>query len=116
VRPKNGTDGTFIYPRNAAQPAALDIQQSFKRTLDGFTSDLGTVHGDIYIGRTIAGGVAQNILLPGASSVPLRFSHVCGFLVQLRDGIPLSIETDRDVVLTLHGRRVQLHSHWPKKL
>ena len=116
VRPRNGIDGTLIYPRNGAQPAALDIQQSFKRTQDGFTSDLGTVHGDIYIGRTIAGGVGQNILLPGASSGHLGFSHVCGFLVQLRDGIPVSIETDRDVVLALHGKHIELRGHFPKKL
>jgi hypothetical protein len=34
----------------------------------------------------------------------------------LRDGIPLSIETDRDVVPTLHGRHIELRSHLPKKL
>ena len=110
MQPKNGIDGTFIYPYNGDQPAALDIQQSFQRAQDGFTSYLGTVHGNIYMGKTIAGGVGQNIPLPGDSSGRLRFSHIYSFLLQLREGIPLTIETDRDVVLTLHGRQVAMEA------
>ena len=53
----DGINRTFVYPHNANQPSADQVQASFRRTASGFSSDLGTVNGDIYIGQTVAGGV-----------------------------------------------------------
>jgi hypothetical protein len=116
VTTKHGVDATFVYPHNAGQIAAGAVQRSFRRTENGFTSLLGDVYGDVYVGKTVAGGVGRVLILSGVHPTQLRFSQSCGFLVQLRDGVPIRIETDRDVALRWKGTSVQLRTHVPKNL
>jgi hypothetical protein len=116
VVPKHGIDATFVYPHKAGQIAAIVVQRSFRRTGDGFMSLLGSVRGDVYVGKTVAGGVGRMLTLPGDQAAQLRFSQSCGFLVQLRDRRPTRVETDRDVTLSWRGKQVQLRTHVPQEL
>ena len=109
----DGINRTFVYPHNASQPATDSVQASFRRTSSGFTSDLGAVDGDIYIGRTVAGGFGSGLTLP--SGVHLNFNRPSGFLVQIHNRVPTAIETDRNVTLTFKGRTLALVAHSPKR-
>jgi hypothetical protein len=113
VQSTGGVDRTFIYPHNSGQPAPESVRSGFRVTADGFSSELGTVHGDIYTGKTIAGGMGREIALRGAH---VSFNVTCGFLLQLRSGVPLTVETDRDVVLTIKGKHIRVLPHQPTKL
>jgi len=110
----DGINRTFVYPHNASQPATDSVQASFRRTSSGFTSDLGAVDGDIYIGRTVAGGFGSGLTLP--SGVHLNFNRPSGFLVQIHNRVPTAIETDRSVTLTFNGRILALVAHSPERL
>jgi hypothetical protein len=116
VQSTDGVDRTFVYPHNSGQPAAERVRSGFRPTADGFKSDLGTVHGDIYVGRTVAGGMGREIVLPPANGNHIQFNLTCGFLFQLSNGAPVMVETDRDVVLTTKGRRIRVPAHQPTRL
>jgi hypothetical protein len=107
------TDRTFIYPHNPAAPSAEIVRQSFRRTPDGFTSALGTVKGDLYIGKTIAGGEGNSLALVSGAAPDLILDHRCGFLAQLDHNKVAVIETDCDVVAHLGKRTVVLKAHQP---
>ena len=112
----DGINRTFIYPHNANQLPTEDVQSSFRRTATGFTSDLGTVDGDIYVGQTVAGRGASALVLPGPKGAHLSFDHTCGFLVQIRNFTPTTIETDQNVTLRINGRTMALTAHMPREL
>ena len=82
-------------------------------TPDGFHSLLGRVSGNLYVGRTSAGGVGTEIDLDGDGKPDVRFSRECGFLLQLDRGQVIAVETDRAVTAQLRGRRVSLVAQSP---
>jgi len=110
----DGINRTFVYPHNVSEPASSRVQASFRRTATGFTSDLGAVDGDTYIGQTVAGGFGMRVTLP--SGMHLNFDRPCGFLVQIRNGIPIAVETDRNVTLKSNVRTLVLEAHAPRRL
>jgi hypothetical protein len=111
LQPYIATGPVFIYPRNPAEPTADAVLKSFRRTNNGFTSVLGRVEGNLYIGRTSAGGRGTAIDLNGDGKPELTFDRECSFVLQLRNGMPTAIEADGKVIATQRGRRIQLTAH-----
>jgi hypothetical protein len=109
--PHHGTETTFIYPHKASDPAPNAVLTSIHRTPNGFKSVLGTVENNLYIGLTVAGGEANHLSLPNEPT--LKFSESCGFLVQLKNHRPITIETDRDVDVIYDGKKLHLQAHRP---
>lgn len=107
---------TFVYPSIATDPDAESVRKSFTITADGFRSALGRVSGTIYSGRTSAGGVGDHIDLAGNGHTDAKFDHECGFLLQLRGGKVISVETDRDVEAEIQGKKLKLLRYRPAVL
>ncbi len=99
---------TFIYPRKAGEPNGEDVRHSFRLTTSGFRSVLGRVEGNVYIGRTVAGGEASSVDLDGDGKPDVTFSAPCGFLLQLSQGKVVAAEVDREVQATIQGLPVRL--------
>jgi hypothetical protein len=103
------TDGainqTFIYPADADDRDPESVRAGFVVTADGFRSPEASVFGNLYKGRTAAGGYGREI------SSLIRFDRECGFLLQLKDGKPIALETDRAVVAEIQGKRVRVAPH-----
>ena len=118
LRPVRATVGethnrVFVYPRSANDPAADQVRDSLRVTSSGFTSVLGTVAGDLYIGRTAAGGFGDRIDLNRDGQPDATFSEPCGFLLQRKGGKIIAVETDRDVQASIKGRKLSLHAFSP---
>ncbi len=119
VRPVQVTDSaggaieTFVYPRSAGDPSAESVRISFSRNGADFSSVLGRVTGNLYIGRTSAGGRGDSIDLNNDGTVDVSFSQSCDFVLQLDEGRVTAIEADRAVTATLAGRVVQLAPYAP---
>lgn len=107
---------TFIYPRNPWDPSAENVRRSFRRSGNDFSSLLGRVYGNLYVGRSSAGGVGQGIDLNNDGVDDVRFSAVCGFIMRLSNGQVMMIETDRAVTATVAGRTVAFQPYQPLRL
>jgi hypothetical protein len=107
---------TLVYPRNSEDPSAESVRQSFRRSGNDFSTLLGKVKGDIYIGRTSAGGVAQSIDLDDDSTPEATFSSSTGFFIQLNVGEITKIEADRDVTATIYGHILDLKAYTPRSV
>jgi hypothetical protein len=108
----------FIYPRSPGDPAAEKVRDSFRLPdRNGgatFSSLLGRVREDLYVGRTAAGGVGQQIDLHGDGKPDVVFSQPCGFVLQLRDGKVIAAEADRAVAITIGGETYRLAAFTPR--
>ena len=107
---------TFVYPRKAGDPSADAVRTSFVRAGADFSSVLGRVKGDTYVGRTSAGGVASGLDLDGDGGDDVSFDQSCAFVLQLADGVVTAVEADRFARFTHAGRTVALAPHTPLKL
>jgi hypothetical protein len=85
------------------------------RATHEFSSLLGRVRDKVYIGRTAAGGVGQQIDLHGDGKPDVVFSETCGFVLQLRDGKVTAAEADRPVTITIGGKSCSLSAFTPRK-
>jgi hypothetical protein len=112
------TQSTFVYPRSAGDPSATAVLAGFTRSADGFASPLGRVAGDLYVGRTSAGGRGAALDLDADGAPEFTFSEICDFLVQrsAATGAPLAVEADRYVTVTHAGRAHALAPHAPLTL
>lgn len=113
LRPYRVSGPVFVYPRDASDPSATDVLASFRLTRNGFESMLARVEGDLYTGRFSAGGVGDRIDLDRDGQPDFTFSERCGFLIQLRDGRPVAIETDRSVEARYKGGALKLAAFNP---
>jgi hypothetical protein len=104
-------NSSFIYPHNSGQPPADEVQRSMRRTRSGFTSILGGVEDNIYVGRTVAGGEGRELRLSARAKPALTFDQRCGFLTQIREGRVVSVETDRDVKAHFGKAKLSLEAH-----
>jgi hypothetical protein len=104
---------TFVYPRSSGDPAADAVRASFSVMADGFTSPLARVQGNLYVGRTAAGGVGSALDVDRDGKADVRFDESCGFLVQLRAGRVIAVEADGEVTGEIHGRKVHLRPYTP---
>jgi hypothetical protein len=107
---------TFVYPRDAGDPQADLVRKSFTIHGQDFSSVLGKVTGNLYVGRTSAGGVGRSLDLDGDGKPDVTFSEECGFVLQLRNGQILAAECDRDVTASIRGRKLALKRYQPVQL
>jgi len=110
---KDGSIHTFVFPRNATDPQAEAVAESFRLAPNGFSSILGRVEGTLYVGRTSGGGVGRTADLDGDGRADIAFSAPCGFLLQLENGRVTAVETDQDVAGEIQGKHVQLQRFEP---
>lgn len=108
------TISVFAYPRSAGDPAAAEVQSSFRLLDDGFTSSLCSVRGKVYRGRTAAGGQAERLVLDDAAK--LEFDEPCGFVLQLDAGGARALETDRPAQARFGGGTLRLEKFSPIEL
>jgi hypothetical protein len=104
---------TFIYPRSGGQPDAETVRRSFRIGAHGFSSPLAIVEGKLYSGPNVEGGFGASIAFGAEGSQAVKFSQPCGFLIQLRNGRAVAIETDRAVKAHGLGRTLELSSYVP---
>ena len=110
------TNTTFVYPRSAGDPQPEAVRNSFTVHGHDFSSLLGTVTGNIYTGRTAAGGVGRAVDLDGDGKPDATFSEECSFVLQLRHGQVIAAEADRDVSATIRGKKLALKRYQPVRL
>jgi hypothetical protein len=106
-----GANATFVYPRNAGDVPATEVQKTMHRTEDGFESALGRAESSLYVGRTVAGGEGKVLRITRAGAPVLVFDRNCGFLARLDHGNVIAVETDRDVVVHAGKRTIALKAH-----
>lgn len=107
---------TFIYPRSPGDPTAQQIRDSFRIDGNGFASILSSVRGDIYVGRTSAGGESDGVDCDGDGRKEVRFDQKCRFMVQLSDGNITAVEADRKVKPSVGGKEMVLEPFTPVSL
>jgi hypothetical protein len=107
------TQGTYIYPRSATDPAAETVRASFTRTATGYATSLARVEGDLYVGRTAAGGRGSALDLDADGTPELGLSEVSDFVARHADGAITALEADRFVTATLAGRAYSLAPYTP---
>jgi hypothetical protein len=108
-----GVHRTFVYLRSGSDPPAEAVRRSFRLTEDGFASDLGSVHGTLYVGRTSAGGEGRSIDCDGDGKPDATFDAVCRFILQLRQGKIVAVEADRKTFVQIRGKRIPLEAYVP---
>src|SRR5262249_43392102 len=107
---------TFVYPRTLADPAAEAVRQSLGVTPDGFRSAVARGAGNLYVGRTSAGGYGEAVDLDGDNKPDVTFAAPCGFLLQIQGTRVMAVEADRDVTARVVGRRMRLRAHAPQTI
>ncbi len=110
------TVSVFVYPRSAGDPEAPDVLESFRLTDGGFQSCLGRVEGNLYRGRTSAGGRSDRMDLDANGTPDIVFDAPVNFVVQLAHDRPVALETDRSATSTVGGQKVQLEAFVPLDL
>ena len=110
----SATSHTFVYPHDSSQPGAERVLHSFRVTSNGFQSTIGRVEGNVYVGRTFAGGQSSSVDIDGDGRPDLQFDHECGFVLQLHNGNVTAMETDRPVLARLHGHTYSLGTYLPQ--
>ncbi len=115
VRMVSGTTSnvSFIYPRDSADPTAETVRKSYTRSANNFSTVLGRVRGNTYIGRTSAGGVGTTMDVDNDGTAEVSFNMTTGFLMQLKVGEITKIETDRDVTAVIYRKTVNLKAYTP---
>lgn len=107
------TNTTYIYPRGPEDPTARAVRESYSSAGSDFSTLLGRVAGNTYVGRTAAGGEGNSIDLDGDGYADATFSANCGFVLQLSNGFVTMAETDRNVTATIQGHAVQFEAYKP---
>jgi len=96
----NAPNRTFVYPRNAGAPTAAAVRDSFMTTASGFTTVLGRVAGNTYVGATSAGGEGTSLDIDGDGTPDVTFDVSCKFVLQLDHGRIIAVEADKAVTFT----------------
>jgi hypothetical protein len=114
VRTSDASNRIFVYPRNSSDPSAETVRDSFVyNSPTDFRSALGRVSGNVYVGRTSAGGVGDRVDLNGDGIPDATFSATCGFMLQLQNGSATKVETDVNVTATIGGRIYNISAYTP---
>jgi hypothetical protein len=104
---------TFVYPRSSGDPSAESVRKSYRRTGNDFSTLVGRVKGNTYVGRTSAGGEGTSIDLDKDGTADASFSTHCGFVLQIANGSVTKVEADRAVKVTIQGQTVNLRAYTP---
>ena len=114
VRSVSGTvNRTFIYPSSAGDPSAESVRTSFKQNGNDFSTVLGRVQGNTYVGRTSASGFDDGVDLNGDGTRDVTFSKKCSFVIQLHNGRVTAVESDRAVSAVVQGKSIALTAYKP---
>ncbi len=114
VRSASGTiNRTFIYPSSAGDPTAESVRTSFKQNGNDFSTTLGKVQGNIYVGRNSAGGFGDGVDLNGDGTRDVTFNKKCSFVLQLKNGKVTAVESDRAVSAVVQGKSIALSAYTP---
>lgn len=116
LSPPGTVTRVFVYPRGAGDPSAEEVRRSLRLGTDGFSSILGRVEGNLYVGRTSAGGVGSSIDLDNDGKLDATFPSDCGFILQLDHGRVTAIEADRDITAVVQGRTLPLRAFEPQRV
>ncbi|MFI5378858.1 MAG: hypothetical protein ACHRHE_06155 [Tepidisphaerales bacterium] len=108
-----GINRTFVYPRGPQDPPARKVRDSFHAAADGFESQLGVVHGTLYVGRTSAGGEGRSIDCDRDGKPDAVFDADCRFVLQLREGRVVAVEADRELTVRVQGKQIRLSAYTP---
>ena len=95
---------TFIYPQGPTDPEAEIVRKSFVLEGGNFSSPLGRVNKNIYIGRTSAGGEGNSIDINNDGIPEATFNTNTGFIFQIKDSVLIALETDTEVTVTIKGQ------------
>jgi hypothetical protein len=109
----DGVQRTFVYPRNASDSSATDVAKNLRINADGFELPIGSVHGNLYVGRTSAGGEGSSIDLNGDGQADATFATPCKFVLQLNAGKITEIEADRAVDVKIGDQTISLKPFEP---
>ena len=109
----DGVNRTFVYPRGRGDPPAEQVRASFRLADDGFESDLGSVHGTLYVGRWSAGGEGTSLDCDRDGVPDATFDAPCRFVLQLRDGKVVAVEADRGTTVRIAGKAIELDAYMP---
>lgn len=102
VSPASGdTVTTFVYPWSEGDPAGGSVRDGFARTPDGFSTPLGRVTGDLYVGRWAAGGRSSAIDLDADGQPDVTLSRECNFILRHANGAVTTIEADTATIATI---------------
>ncbi len=104
---------TLIYPRSTGDPDAESVRLSFTRSGNDFSTILARIEGNIYIGRTSAGGTGTSIDIDNDGTAEATFNMSAGFIMNLKVGKITKIETDRDVTALIYGQQVHCKAYTP---
>jgi hypothetical protein len=104
---------TFIYPRSSADASAESVRKSFLRSGNDFSTILGRVKGNTYVGRTSAGGVGKSIDINNDGKADVTFNASMGFVIQLEAGKISKIETDKDATAVIQGQTFNFKAYSP---
>ncbi|WP_373497611.1 hypothetical protein [Aquiflexum sp.] len=107
------SNDVFIYPRNSSEPHAKEFLDSFQWLENGFSSILGTVSGNLYIGRTSAGGEGRALDINGNGEIDVQFDQLCRFILQLEEGKVVHAEADRKVKMIYRNKEYLLTPFQP---
>lgn len=116
IRAASDTNVVFIYPRSPGDPPGEEVRQSFTFEEAGFSSILGRVEDNLYVGRTAAGGEGDRVDLDDDGEADVVFSAPCQFILQLQEGQVVAAEADEAVTMAYHGRRIALQAYQPVAL
>jgi len=105
----------FVYPQSDRDPSAEEVLASFQRHSDGHQTCLGNVRGNLYVGRTSAGGRGQELELDGGG-ITLSFDRPCDFLLQRDAAGAIALEVDRPTGADFNGRALHVNAFEPLDL
>ncbi len=106
----DGTVQVFVYPWKDGDVSPSEVSKSWTGDSRQFQSDAGRVEPTMYVGRTVAGGMAKELDIDADGRSELFFAEECSFVAQISKGRITAIEADRsvDVTLTESGVASQL--------
>lgn len=87
--------------------------ESFQWLENGFSSVVGTVKDNLYIGRTAAGGRGKGIDINGDGKLDVKFSQECNFILQLEKGKVQKVEVDRKTRMYYKEKEFTINPHQP---
>ncbi len=107
----DATQTTFIYPHKSADPSSTNVRLGMNITgTNTYTNSslqssvVSGSTGTYYVGPLAAGGWAQQFVINGSTE---SFNVPCQFIMTISGGVVHSIETDRNVSVTIPNGSLQ---------
>lgn len=95
-----GAVNVFLYPSTLGDPKASKVLASYTIMPAGFRTTLGGVNGNVYAGRTCAGGYGNTVDLDSNGTVDMIFADVNTFIIKMIAGKLTAVQSDKNTVLS----------------